>query len=160
MRNIFWFTLLGVLLIGACQEAEEGPSDGEEFFKASLENEEWIGSPQINIEVSNDTLTVLGVGIEEYVYFRIKLAGEGVYELKGGQAAYYTTIGQDVITSRYGINAEEESSVTITKYKQDQQIIEGRFNIYLEKEWSNPSNEKEKLNFTNGQFKGEITFYE
>ncbi|MFQ3212820.1 MAG: hypothetical protein ACJAT1_000195 [Marivirga sp.] len=123
-------------------------------------NLEWIATPEINWGSIDDTVTIIGMGNEEHISFRIKLVDEGVYELNGKQALYFTTLGLDAVTSEYILKSNQQSSVTITDYDKNRQIISGRFNIYLQKEWPNTADTLEVLNFTNGEFKGEITYFE
>jgi hypothetical protein len=159
MKSIYGVTLC-LFLFSACKEAVEKPLEATAFFKATLDNLEWIATPEINWGSIDDTVTIIGMGNEEHIYFRIKLVDEGVYELNGEQALYFTTLGLDAVTSEYILKSNQQSSVTITDYDKNRQIISGRFNIYLQKEWPNTADTLEVLNFTNGEFKGEITYFE
>jgi len=127
------------------------------FISAKINEENWNGVPEFSINSVNDTLTLLGAGNEQVVAFKIKFKGEGVYNLSGTQANYYTTIGGDVISSLYTLGASSSSQITITEYNSEQNIVKGNFEISLLKEWSNPENNTNSLSFTHGQFKGTIT---
>ncbi|WP_317041981.1 DUF6252 family protein [Salegentibacter salegens] len=95
-------------------------------------------------------------GNEQVIVFKIKFKGEGVYDLLENQTSYYTTIGGDVMTSLYILDPSSSSEITITEYDSEQNIIRGSFDVTLHQDWSNPENDIDLLNFTNGQFKGSI----
>jgi len=145
------FLILGIISCDTNNELEP------DFISAKINEENWNGFPEININNVNDTLTLLGVGNEKVIAFKIKYSGEGVYNLTGTQANYYTTIGGDVITSVYTLGESTSSQITITEYNSEQNIIKGNFEISLLKAWSNPENNTNSLSFTRGQFKGTIT---
>jgi hypothetical protein len=161
MKHIPLLTLsiLFIFLCPACQEKLEQPIEAPQYFRATLSGTEWIATPEINMDSYCDTVTILGVGTEEVLYFKIKLESERVYELTGSQAVYYTTVGQDAVTSEYHLDSSQVSSVTVASFDKGLQQVEGRFNIYLQKRSASQESEIQTLHFTNGAFKGEITSY-
>jgi len=130
--------------------------DESDFISATINEERWNGNPEISLNQENDTLILLGSGNEQVIVFKIKFKGEGVYDLLENQTSYYTTVGGDVMTSLYILDPSSSSEITITEYDSEQNIIRGSFDVTLQQDWSNPENDIDLLNFTNGQFKGSI----
>ncbi len=155
-NNLILVSLL-FLSFGIVSCDNDDNQDEPNFILSKINEVNWNGVPEININHVNDTLTLLGSGNEQVVVFKIKFNGEGVYNLSGTQANYYTTIGGDVITSLYTLGTSSSSQITITEYNSEQNIVKGNFELSLLKEWSNPENNENSLSFTNGQFKGNIT---
>ena len=126
------FLIFGII---SCNDDNQLEPD---FISAKINEKNWNGIPELNVNNVNDTLTLLGSGNEQVVFFKIKYNGEGVYNLSGSQANYYTTIGGDVITSLYTLDESPSSQITITEYNSEQNIIKGNFKISLLQKWSNP----------------------
>ncbi|NER17546.1 DUF6252 family protein [Spongiivirga citrea] len=148
------FLLLLTLGIISCNNDDQLEPD---FISAEINEKNWNGIPEINVNNVNDTLTLLGSGNEQVVFFKIKYNGEGVYNLSGSQANFYTTVSGDVITSLYTLGENTSSQITITEHNLEQNILKGNFQISLIQKWSNPENNVNLLSFTNGQFKVTIT---
>jgi hypothetical protein len=83
----------------------------------------------------------------------VKFDGTGVYTLNKNQAFYYSTIGGDVISSRYVMSSEDTGRLVILKYDTIHKQIEGNFEISLRKQSANPDNNVDVLKFTNSSFK-------
>ncbi|MBJ7882878.1 DUF6252 family protein [Gelidibacter salicanalis] len=130
--------------------------DEPNYISSKIDEVNWDGVPEININHVNDTLTLLGSGNEQVIVFKIKFNGVGTYNLSGSQASYYTTIGGDVITSLYTLDENFSSQITVTNYNLEENIVKGNFELLLLKKWSNPENNVNSLGFTNGQFRGII----
>lgn len=146
--------LILILGIISCNNVDQLESD---FISAEINKKNWNGIPEISVNNVNDTLTLLGSGNEQVIFFKIKYNGEGVYDLSGSQANYYTTVGGDVITSLYTLDENTSSQITITEHNLEQKILKGNFQISLLQKWSNPENNVNLLSFTNGRFKVTIT---
>lgn len=149
--SILVVLLLLFLAIFSCDTHDQLEPD---FIAAKINKENWNGVPEINMNTINDTLTLLGIGNEQVIVFKIKFNGEGVYNLSGTQANYYTTVGGDAITSLYSLEESPSSQITITAYNSEKNMIKGSFELLLLKKWSNPENNNELLRFTRGRFKG------
>lgn len=149
--------LLLLLTFGILSCSNDDDLEEPDFISATINEEDWSGNPEITLNQENDTLTILGLGDEQVVVFKIKFNGEGVYSLSDAQANYYTTVGGDVITSLYALDPDSSSQITVTEYNSEQKIVKGSFELSLLQEWSNPENNINLLSFTNGQFKGTIT---
>lgn len=153
MKNLIYSAVILILLV-SCDDDDEIQGD---FVAAKLNGASWRGTPEINHNPANDTLTFLGVGKEQVVVFKIRFDGTGEYNLTQRQAGYYTTVGGDVITSEYVLAGDKPSKVIITQYDSEENTLEGNFNISLVKEWSNPEGAAETLVFTDGKFRGVVT---
>ncbi len=152
--------VLQVALFSLCIGIISCDNDNElqpDFISANLNAQSWKALPELTIDTRTDTLTLLGVGNEQVIAFKLKFNGEGVYDLSGTQANYYTTVGGDALTSLYTLGETASSQITITAYNSEQNTIKGNFEIVLVKEWSNPENDLNELNFTQGRFKATIT---
>ena len=154
--NLIW-TFLLFLSLGFFSCNNDDDLDGPNFISSKINNVNWNGIPEININQVNDTLTLLGSGNEQVIVFKIKFNGEGVYNLSGTQANYYTTVGRDVITSLYTLDTSTPSQIIITEYNSEQKILKGNFKLSLLQKWSNPENNDNLLSFTSGRFKGSLT---
>ena len=153
--NLIAFLLL-LLTFGMLSCSNDDDLDESDFISATINEERWNGNPEISLNQENDTLILLGSGNEQVIVFKIKFKGEGVYDLLENQTSYYTTVGGDVMTSLYILDPSSSSEITITEYDSEQNIIRGSFDVTLQQDWSNPENDIDLLNFTNGQFKGSI----
>jgi hypothetical protein len=148
---------LFLMSLGIFSCSNDDNQDERNFISSKINEVNWDGVPEISINQVNDTLILLGSGNEQVLFFKIKFNGEGVYNLSGAQANYYTTIGGDAITSLYTLDTNFSSQITVTEYNSEQNIVKGSFELSLLKEWSNPENNNNLLSFTNGEFKGTIS---
>ena len=87
---------------------------------------------------------------------KIKFQGIGKYTLIKNQAYYYTTVGGDVLTSKYKLAPNSIGQLIVSKYDKDKKSIEGTFDLMLKKDWSYSENNIDTLNLTDGNFKGKI----
>lgn len=154
--NLISFFLL-LLSLGILSCNTDDNLDEPNFISAKINQENWSGVPEISIDQVNDTLTLLGHGDEKVIFFKIKFKGEGVYSLSGTQAGFYTTVGGDVITSLYTLDASSSAQITVTEYNAEQNMIKGSFELSFLQDWSNPENNISQKSFTNGRFKGNVT---
>jgi hypothetical protein len=152
MKAIYLIIPMLLLLTISCKEEKE-PQFETGMVTATLKSQSWEGYPEIHLD-SDDSLTVLGIGNEEVITFKIKFTGKGTYLLPEKSATYYTTIGKDVMTSNYKSSQNSSSTVTITAYDEAKKRIEGSFEISLVQTY--PIDEDETLTFSNGLFKGFI----
>ncbi|WP_299155930.1 DUF6252 family protein [uncultured Christiangramia sp.] len=157
MKNFIQVLILCVTIsfvISSCQK--DDALEESDFISASINDENWNGTPEIYIDTANDSLTILGYGNEQHIFIKTKFKGEGTYNLENSRTNYYTTIGGDVITSNYIFDANSTSQLKITDYDSELNIIKGEFEVSLLKEWSNPENDIDKTIFKNGKFRGTI----
>lgn len=120
---------------------------------------EWRGIPEIRLDNVTDTLTILGIANrpnDEVIGMKIKFQGVGTYTLTRNQAYYYSTVGGDVLTSEYKLVPDATSQLIITAYDAEKKLVEGTFNLSLQKKWSSNVNFAEELQLTNGKFKGKV----
>lgn len=152
----FVLTVLFLLSFGITSCNDDDILDDPNFISSRINEVDWNGTPEISINHVNDTLTVLGYGDGQVVFFKIKFVGKGIYNISGNQASYYTSVGGDIITSLYILGESNNSQISVTDFDSEQNIIRGNFQLSLQQDWSNPENNVETLNFTNGKFKGII----
>lgn len=126
------------------------------FISASINDTNWSGTPDININKYNDSLTILGYGNEQHVVIKIKFKGEGSYDLENSKTIYFTTVGGDVITNFYTLDLNYSSQLKVTEYNPEQNILKGKFEFSLIKERNNPRDTMDIKIFKNGKFKGSI----
>jgi hypothetical protein len=154
--NLMRYALL-LLIFGIFSCSNDDDLGKEEYISSTINQEKWNGGdPEISLDQENDSLTLLGFGNDQAIYFKIKFKGEGVYNLSGSQASYYTTVGGDVMTSLYILDPGSSSEITITDYDPEQKIVTGTFAVNLLQEWSNPENDINSLTLTDGEFRGSI----
>lgn len=130
------------------------------YIHAKKNNLEWSGITEIQLSKETDTLTIFGISNtpdDEVIVMKIKFEGPGEYHLTHNQAYYYRTIGGDVLISKYNIAPKTIGKIKILDYNEKDQVVEGYFQISLRKEWSNPTNDIEILDFENGFFSGKIS---
>lgn len=157
MKRIYLISAVLLFVLGGIVSCSEDDNQNEaDFIVAKINAENWKGIPEVNLNSVNDTLTLLGIGNESVVVFKIKFSGKGLYNLSGTQASYYTTVGGDVITSLYILEDDLTSQIVVSDYSPEQNIIRGNFKISLLQDWSNPENDINALGFTAGKFKGTI----
>ena len=149
----FFLIAIFFLSFGIISCNDDDNLDDPNFISTHINEVNWYGKPEININPLNDTLSVLGYGNNQVVFFKIKYVGEGIYNLSGNQASYYTTVGGDVITSLYLLGESNTSQITITDFDSEQNIKRRNFQLSHQHYWSNPENNIESLYFTNGKFK-------
>ena len=154
MRTYYWIAILFITSIfTSCSESDD-PIETN-FVSAELNNIPWTAQPEINID--GDTLVFLGVGNEQVVVFKIKFEGKGSYQLSTGQALFYTTVGQDALTSQFILNSDQTSQVNINQYDADSGTISGQIELTIAQEWSNPKVDTDTLWFSDGKFSGTIS---
>jgi len=157
MKTI-WILFLGATLtLFSCSSNDDDQIDVN-FVTAELNSIPWTGQPEINID--GDTLIFLGIGNEQVVVFKIKFEGEGSYLLQGQQSIFYTTVGQDALTSQFILDNGKDSRVTITDYDAETGSLTGSFELTLAQEWSNPEIDTQTIIFSNGRFNGLVNQFD
>lgn len=150
--------ILAVALI-ACQE-DNTAALPDNSFSVNRNYFAWEGIAEIHLDDSTDTLTFLGVGSrpnEEIIVMKTKFYGPGTYPLTKNQGYYYTLIGGDVLTSEYTLAPNIAGQLVVSNYDSTKKILEGTFNVFLQKKSSSSqSNPEELLIFTNGKFRGKV----
>lgn len=151
MRSIFTIISLGlILLASACKKDNHKP---DLFIGASLKSQTWLAQPSVGY-ITPDTLQLLGYKAdgEQTLYFNLRFKGTGNYTLIGvNQAKYYTTVGQDAVTSSYALDTTKTNTVTVESYVLNTGVMTGRFNLNFVKKQGGASADQ-TLSFTNGQF--------
>lgn len=153
MKGIVAFFLISIMI--SCHEGELTHN----YVSAKRNSLGWIGYPEIRIDNATDTLTFLGIANrpnDEVIVIKIKFEGIGSYTLTKDQGYYYTTVGGDVLTSEYRLSPNTVGQIVISKYEETTRSIEGSFEMSLKKERSNPANNIDIFNFTDGSFRGKI----
>lgn len=105
------------------------------------------------VENKNDTLYIFGMGNEESLVFKLLFDGPGTYVLPAiasnrfftDHAYYYTTIGGDVIASRYVL--AQHAAIEVTEYNEEENAIKGNFEFLLIE-----SDGLSSMDFRNGSF--------
>ena len=165
MRKVL-FPLI-ILWLFSCQSNDKSrPQLEDNTFFAQRNGIKWSGkidiryNKEIRYNKDIDSLVILGINKVPYdeavIVLKIKFEGEGQYSLKKKQALYYTTLGRDVIISRYRPASNSIGQVVITNYDQANKMLEGSFDVRLEKEWSYSQDDIDCISLTQGYFKGKI----
>lgn len=119
----------------------------------------WHGRSQIQIDEATDSLIILGVANEpnsEVLVMKTAFHGIGTYTLDRSDGYFYQTIGGDVLVSEYKPGADIPGKLTITEYDSALKTLSGSFEMYLAKVRSNPGNNIDHFQFTDGHFHGII----
>jgi len=154
---LFLFMALSIFSCKNDKKAE--PKLHAENYTSTLNDQAWNGLMEIQRNDQDDSLTFLAIvqpGNEEVLFMRIKFDGVGSYSLNKGQASYYSTVGRDVIVSRYALAPHVTGQLTITNYDAYHKQVEGTFDISLVKNYSNGDKKPDTLRFRNGLFKGKL----
>lgn len=150
--------LLIVVINTACDDDKSGLTP-DDFVATEKNNVRWVGVTEMQLDKATDTLTFFGVGNRpemEVLVMKIKFAGVGKYTLQYNQGQYYTLLGGDVLTSEYKLGLEEIGSFEIVKYDSVGNMLEGQFQMQLQKHRANPETQVHTLRFTNGIFRGKL----
>lgn len=127
------------------------------YIYAVKNNVNWQGAPLAE-KITNDSIAIIGSQTKERLILRIKTKLEGTYTLTGNQGNYFTTVGQDVITSEYFLDDAATNTVTISKYDNAKDLITGTYSVTLKKatRFSDPAIPA-TVKFLNGKFMIRIT---
>ncbi|EHQ25299.1 DUF6252 family protein [Mucilaginibacter paludis] len=151
MKTRLTLSLLFLLtIIYSCKKDHDQPAEETNFYLTALKSNNAWGTNSTYAGFVNDTLYLQGYGNEETLHMKIKFVKIGKYSVTADQCSYFTTIGQDVMLSRYRLRSDTVSSVTITAYDPDKQIFTGTFDLSFIQTY--PSNQA-KINFLNGKFR-------
>lgn len=121
------------------------------FMGAYKNGQAWVGKPFAGYLAGKDSVQVGGFKAtgEETLYFNLKTLSKGTYVIKPGQAFYHTTIGMDVITGDYKIDASLTNTVTIRNFDVATNVVNGAFQLnFVKISGTGP----DKLTFTDGKF--------
>ncbi|WP_374950558.1 DUF6252 family protein [Mucilaginibacter sp.] len=102
--------------------------------------------------IAGDSLAIAGSQTEERLVIRIMFNGKGIYNLTGNQATFFTTVGQDVLTSEYGVDNSTKSTIEITEYDNTKAIITGTYYIALKRAANKYPGSPETIRFLKGTF--------
>lgn len=153
--------VLLLVMVVSCSYKDVSPQlvSVENSFSVKRNNLDWTGTTEIHLDNVTDTLTFFGIANrpnDHVIVMKIKFTGTGSYSLSNNQGRYYSTVGGDVLTSEYKFVPNTMGQFVVTKYLQAEKIIEGSFEMSLKKIWSNPENNIDTYNFTQGTFKGKF----
>jgi hypothetical protein len=138
------------MLTFSCKTDNHNPVD-ELFIGANKKGTSWLVKyPGTNYTANKDTLIMNGVKGEEGISIKIPFHGVGTYQLKEGQALYYTTVGGDVITSQYQPDTTKINTLTVTNFNIYTGMVKGDFELNLKKTLGAPALDN-TLSFTNGK---------
>lgn len=144
-------TLSLLCLLFSCYPKDD-PPQAEGGFVTALKNGQMWTVPG-ETQFLGDTLIIWGLGREEVLSFLIQFDGEGVYELKGNHLSYYTTIGGDVLTSRYQLEENEVEELVIEKFDSKEGWLEGSFAFTLPQASPSSTDHPEAIDFEQGKFR-------
>lgn len=124
-----------------------------DYITAQKNGKKWTMHSTATFGIDNDTLYVFASGTEETLGFKLLFNGMGTYQIPTvannqtfrDHAYYYTTIGGDVIVSKYVL--ARQAAVEITEYNETEKIIKGNFGFQL-----NELEGSSSVNFTEGSF--------
>jgi len=143
--------LLSVLTFSCTKQRDCCVLPYQPYITAEKNNVKWeaqVGTTKI----APDSIAITGSQTEERLIMRIKFAGKGTYTLTGNQAQFFTTIGQDVLTSYYNVDNTAVSTIEITEYDNNQAIITGTYSVTLKKAADRYPSYPESVKFLKGKF--------
>ncbi|MDB5112575.1 MAG: hypothetical protein JWR67_3689 [Mucilaginibacter sp.] len=106
---------------------------------------------------TKDTLFITGHNGEENIIIAIKQKGAGTYQPGEFKAYFYTTIGQDVIVSKYQLYNDPANTIVITDYDETKQIIKGTFTLVFKSTYIYNNTLPDKVTFTNGKISTQLS---
>ncbi|HEY8930679.1 MAG TPA: DUF6252 family protein [Mucilaginibacter sp.] len=144
------FAALCGLLIFGCKK-DTSPKADDFFIGATKNGINWVGKPAAGTIANGDSAQVVGFKAagEETLRFNFKLKGPGTYNIKAGEAAYFTTVGMDAVTSNYKIDTTAANTVTIQSFEPKSGYTHGFFQLNFVKITGSGA---DKLTFSNGKF--------
>ncbi|MEP6612016.1 MAG: DUF6252 family protein [Mucilaginibacter sp.] len=138
------------LIFTGCKK--DNPNVVNDLFMGAYKNgQAWVGKPFAGYLAGKDSVQVGGFKAagEETLFFNLKTLSKGTYAIKPGQAFYHTTIGMDVITGDYKLDATSTNTVTIRNFDVATNVVNGAFVLnFVKVSGSGP----DKLSFTDGKF--------
>ncbi len=161
MKNIL--VVIFAIFLFSCENQDKDtvePQVNLNTFSTKKNAVNWSGITEIRLNNETDTLTFLGIANrpnDEVVVMKIKFQGLGTYSLTQKQAYYYTTVGGDVLVSKYDLTPGATGQFVISKYDQEKQVVEGNFDLDLKNTWSYSGQDTEIVKLTAGKYKGTIT---
>jgi hypothetical protein len=100
---------------------------------------------------TKDTLFITGQNGEENIVIAIKQKGAGTYLPTEFKAYFYTTVGLDVVLSKYQLYSDPANSVIITSYDETTHLLIGTFNLLFKSTYRYDSSFPDEIKFTNGK---------
>lgn len=120
------------------------------YINAEKNGSQW--SAAVSTAKIGDSTAITGSQTDERLIMRIKFTGKGIYRLTGNQATFATTVGQDVVTSEYGVDNNSMSTLEITDYDNNKGIITGTYFIALKRAPNRYTSYPETVRFLKGSF--------
>lgn len=99
---------------------------------------------------TKDTLFIIGQNGEENIVIAVKQKGTGTYGPAEIKAWFFTTIGLDVVVSKYQLEADAGNAVVITAYDVPNHTLKGTFNLSFRNTYKNYASIPDAVKFTNG----------
>ncbi|MBD1392838.1 DUF6252 family protein [Mucilaginibacter glaciei] len=121
------------------------------FTTAEKNGAKWDAAVSAS-KFKGDSVAIVGAQTEERLIMQIKFNGKGLYNLTGNQALFFTTVGQDVITSFYNVDNSTVSTLEITDYNNAKGTITGTYYVALKKEPNRYVGAPETIRFLKGRF--------
>jgi len=160
MKKIFFvLTIVCAALFVSCRKDTQSPNTtsspvNDLFVAANFQGINWVAQPITSFNAANDTLTVKGFyqANNQYLVFKVRFAGPGVYSLTNSdQASFYTVNQSNATTSFYKLDTTKTTNtVTITSFSPSIDIAEGDFQLSFVKT-SGPSSSPGTADFANGK---------
>lgn len=153
MKKLILICASSLLIITACTKKDcyVLPPHAS-FIIAEKGGEKWAAAPEA-LKIGTDSMAITGRENEAQLSIRIKFTGKGNYTLKGTQAKYYITVGQDAMVAEYVLDTNAANKLEVFNYDTNKGIIDGTFSLTLKKVYANPENAyPNQIKFLNGQF--------
>jgi hypothetical protein len=138
------------LIFTACKKDNQNVVN-DLFMGAYKNGQAWVGKPFAGYLAGKDSVQLGGFKAagEETLFFNLKTLSKGTYTIKPGQAFYHTTIGMDVFTGDYKLDAALTNTVTIRNFNVATNVVNGAFVLnFVKVSGTGP----DKLSFTDGKF--------
>lgn len=153
MKKVFIFISIFCTLIAfSCKKSTENPANNL-FIGANFQGGNWLAQPSTSYSANRDSLKIQGFhpAGEQHLAFSVRFGGTGTYNLKAGQATYYTTLGTDALTSNYKLDTTKTNTVTFSQVNLGTGIAAGSFQLNFVKTYGG-GGFSTTANFTNGKF--------
>ncbi len=151
MKKSLPIVILFAVVLLSCGKSKTVKPDAL-FIAADKLTKAWVAQPAVNY-FTKDTLLIQGYHPtgEENLIFKLRFTGKGDYVLAPGQASFYTTLGQDVLASKYKLDTTATNTITVNSFAVGTGVATGSFQLHFIKTYGADSF-PQVLTFTNGKF--------
>jgi hypothetical protein len=122
MKNLLLICASSLLIITACSKKNCCvPVPYAPFIIAEKGGEKWGAAP-VALKIGTDSIAITGTETDAQLSIRLKFTGKGTYTIKGTQARYYITVGQDVMVAEYVLDTNAANKLEVFNYDSNKGI--------------------------------------